>query len=163
MAAPSPTDHDRPAPGSYLDAVARVKGLRIGLISTPLTHSPVDPEVSRPPPMPLWLCESGARCAGDQLAGRPREFFASTRIIMGSGYGYAGERSRTAKAGKSPRMTWSRLSGNATRVRGGIPREQLEAPSWESKQLRDRWPCYSRTTTSCYRRRWPHRRSNWAN
>ena len=73
--------------GSYLEAVARTpRALRIGLISTPLTHSPVDPECSRAAADAAKLCENlGHRVQEIQLPVDPREFFASTRIIMGTG------------------------------------------------------------------------------
>ena len=73
--------------GSYLEAVARTpRALRIGLISTPLTHSPVDPECSRAAVDAAKLCENlGHRVQEIQLPVDPREFFASTRIIMGTG------------------------------------------------------------------------------
>lgn len=77
-----------PAPrGSYLDAVARApKGLRIGLIGTPLTHSPVDPECVRATADTARLCESlGHQVQEISLPVDPGEFFASTRIIMGVG------------------------------------------------------------------------------
>ncbi|MCB1730077.1 MAG: amidase, partial [Halieaceae bacterium] len=78
--APRPT-------GSYLDAVgATPKGLRIGLLTTPITHSPVDPECSRAAADAAKLCESlGHHVQEVQLPIDPREFFASTRIIMGTG------------------------------------------------------------------------------
>lgn len=73
--------------GNYLDAMARApKALRIGLISTPLTHSPVDSECSRAAANAAKLCESMGHSVEEiQLPVDPREFFGSTRIIMGTG------------------------------------------------------------------------------
>ena len=73
--------------GNYLDAVARVpKGLRIGLIVTPLTHSPVDPECVEATANAARLCEKlGHHVQEITLPVDPRDFFASTRIIMGTG------------------------------------------------------------------------------
>jgi Asp-tRNA(Asn)/Glu-tRNA(Gln) amidotransferase A subunit family amidase len=77
-----------PSPqGSYLDAVARVPGaLRIGLITTPLAQSPVDPECARAAANAARLCASlGHHVQEITLPLDPREFYASTRIIMGTG------------------------------------------------------------------------------
>lgn len=73
--------------GSYLEAVTRTPGaLRIGLVNTPLTHSPVDPECSGAAADAAALCEQlGHHVQEIQLPVDPREFFASTRIINGVG------------------------------------------------------------------------------
>jgi amidase len=77
-----------PSPqGDYLAAVRRApKALRIGLIGTPITHSPVAPECSKAVNNAATLCEHlGHHVSEVQLPVDPREFFASTRIIMGAG------------------------------------------------------------------------------
>lgn len=73
--------------GSYLDAVSIApKTLKVGFVNTPLTHSPVDPECSRAAADAATLCEKlGHHVQEIQLPVNPREFFASTRIIMGVG------------------------------------------------------------------------------
>ena len=73
--------------GDYLAAVSRVpKALRIGLIHTPITHSPVDTECVKAAENAAILCEGlGHHVSGIQLPVDPREFFAATRIIMGAG------------------------------------------------------------------------------
>ena len=73
--------------GDYLAAVSRApKALRIGLIGTPITHSPVDPECKKAAHNAAKLCEAlGHHVSEIQLPVEPREFFASTRIIMGAG------------------------------------------------------------------------------
>jgi Asp-tRNA(Asn)/Glu-tRNA(Gln) amidotransferase A subunit family amidase len=77
-----------PAPGgSYLEAVARApKPLRIGLIKTPVTHSPVHPQCALAAANAASLCESmGHRIGEVQLPVDPREFFGATGIVMGVG------------------------------------------------------------------------------
>ena len=76
----------RPA-RSYLDAVsAAPQALRIGLITKPITHSPVDPECSKAAADAAKLCESlGHHVQAIELPIDARVFFASTRIIMGAG------------------------------------------------------------------------------
>jgi Asp-tRNA(Asn)/Glu-tRNA(Gln) amidotransferase A subunit family amidase len=73
--------------GDYLTAVNKApKGLRIGLIGTPITHSPVDPECRRAVENAAKLCEELRHHVSEiQLPVDPQEFFASTRIIMGAG------------------------------------------------------------------------------
>lgn len=73
--------------GDYLTAVSRApKALRIGLIGTPITHSPVDPECVNAVSNAAKLCEDlGHHVSEIQLPVDPEEFFASTRIIMGTG------------------------------------------------------------------------------
>jgi amidase len=73
--------------GDYLAAVSRApKALRIGLIGTPITHSPIDPECSKAASNAAKLCEDlGHQVSEVQLPVDPREFFAATRIIMGAG------------------------------------------------------------------------------
>ena len=72
---------------SYLEAVSTApKALRIGLVTTPITHSPVDPECSKAAAAAAKLCENlGHHVEKVELPIDPREFFASTRIIMGAG------------------------------------------------------------------------------
>lgn len=77
-----------PAPdGSYLEAVGRApQSLRIGLIRTPVTHSPVDPQCELAAADAAKLCESmGHRVEEIQLPVDPREFFGATGIVMGVG------------------------------------------------------------------------------
>ena len=77
-----------PAPaGSYLEAVGRAPGaLKIGLVTTPITHSPVHPECAGAAAAAARLCESmGHHVEEVTLPIDPREFFASTRVIMGVG------------------------------------------------------------------------------
>jgi len=77
-----------PAPnGSYLEGVAREpKGLRIGLIKAPVTHSPVDPQCVLAAANAAKLCESmGHKVEEIQLPVDPREFFGATGIVMGAG------------------------------------------------------------------------------
>ena len=77
-----------PAPaGSYLEAVSRApRALRIGLVTTPITHSPVHPECAGAAADAAKLCESMGHHVEDvTLPIDPREFFASTRVIMGVG------------------------------------------------------------------------------
>lgn len=77
-----------PAPHrNYIEELSRPPGsLRIGLISTPITHSPIDPECSKAAANAAKLCESlGHHVEPVQLPVDPREFFASTRVIMGTG------------------------------------------------------------------------------
>lgn len=77
-----------PGPGrSYLEAVGMAPGpLRIGLVTTPITHSPVDAECSKAAADAAKLCENlGHHVQHVELPIEPREFFASTRIIMGVG------------------------------------------------------------------------------
>jgi amidase len=73
--------------GDYLSAVSRApKALRIGLVGTPITHSPVDPECSKAANNAATLCEQlGHHVSEIQLPVNPQEFFAATRIIMGAG------------------------------------------------------------------------------
>lgn len=73
--------------GDYLAAVSRApKSLRIGVIGTPITHSPIDPECSKAASNAAKLCEDlGHQVSEVQLPVDPREFFAATRIIMGAG------------------------------------------------------------------------------
>jgi amidase len=73
--------------GSYLEAAAAApRALRIGLITTPLTRSPVDPQCSKAAADAAKLCESlGHHVQEISLPVDPREFFASTRVIMGVG------------------------------------------------------------------------------
>lgn len=72
---------------NYLEAVSIApKALRVGLITTPITHSPVDPECSRAAADAAKVCEDlGHHVQEIALPIDPREFFASTRIIMGAG------------------------------------------------------------------------------
>lgn len=77
-----------PAPqGSYLEAVARApRPLRIGLIKTPVTHSPVDPQCELAASNAAKLCEQmGHKLEEIQLPVDPREFFGATGIVMGVG------------------------------------------------------------------------------
>jgi Asp-tRNA(Asn)/Glu-tRNA(Gln) amidotransferase A subunit family amidase len=77
-----------PAPaGSYLEAVGRAPGaLKIGLVTMPITHSPVHPECAGAAAAAARLCESmGHHVEEVTLPIDPREFFASTRVIMGVG------------------------------------------------------------------------------
>jgi Asp-tRNA(Asn)/Glu-tRNA(Gln) amidotransferase A subunit family amidase len=74
-----------PAPaGSYLEAVGRAPGaLKIGLVTMPITHSPVHPECAGAAAAAARLCESmGHHVEEVTLPIDPREFFASTRVIM---------------------------------------------------------------------------------
>ncbi|MCB1678415.1 MAG: amidase [Halioglobus sp.] len=76
----------RPA-RSYLE-VAGIppKNLRIGLITTPITHSPVDAECTRAAASAAQLCASLGHLVQEvTLPIDPRAFFASTRVIMGVG------------------------------------------------------------------------------
>jgi Asp-tRNA(Asn)/Glu-tRNA(Gln) amidotransferase A subunit family amidase len=62
------------------------KGLRIGLTTTPITHSTVDPECHKAVANAAKLCENlGHHVQETDLPVDPREFFAATRIIMGVG------------------------------------------------------------------------------
>jgi amidase len=72
---------------SYLEAVGIApKPLRIGLITTPITHSPVDPQCTVAAANAATLCESlGHSVQPVELPIDPRQFFSSTRIIMGVG------------------------------------------------------------------------------
>lgn len=72
---------------SYLDALRSAPAaLRVGLVTTPITHSPVDPECREAVVKAAKLCESlGHQVEEVELPIDPREFFASTRIIMGVG------------------------------------------------------------------------------
>jgi Asp-tRNA(Asn)/Glu-tRNA(Gln) amidotransferase A subunit family amidase len=73
--------------GSFLGAVGRApKALRIGLITTPVTHSPVDPECMLAARNAARLCETlGHRIEEAQLPVDPREFFGATGVVMGVG------------------------------------------------------------------------------
>lgn len=73
--------------GSYLNAVTRPpRTLRIGLIKTPVTHSPVDPECSLAASNAAKLCaDMGHQIEEVQLPIDPREFFGATGIVMGAG------------------------------------------------------------------------------
>lgn len=70
-------------PGSYLDAVAQApRPLRIGVISTPVTHSPVDPQCQLAAANAAKLCEAlGHSVAEVQLPVDPGEFFGATGIV----------------------------------------------------------------------------------
>lgn len=77
-----------PAPaGAYLNAVQRdPAALRIGLITTPVTHSPVHPECTSAAANAAKLCESlGHTVENVQLPVDPRAFFDATGTVMGAG------------------------------------------------------------------------------
>lgn len=77
-----------PAPaGSYLDAVVREpRSLRIGLVTTPVTQTAVDPECIKAAVAAAKLCEGlGHRVQELAVPVDPREFFAATGVIMGMG------------------------------------------------------------------------------
>jgi len=77
-----------PRPGrSYLQAARTAPGpLRIGLVTTPITHSPVHPECQQAAANAARLCaDLGHHVEDVTLPVEPREFFASTRVIMGVG------------------------------------------------------------------------------
>ena len=73
--------------GDYLTAVNRPpNALRIAVIGTPITYSPVHPECSKAASNAAKLCATlGHHVSEIQLPVDPPEFFASTRIIMGAG------------------------------------------------------------------------------
>ena len=58
-------------------------GARMGLLTTPITHSPVDPECSRRLPTRRSF-ESPSICSKRYNYPSIRAVFASTRIIMGT-------------------------------------------------------------------------------
>ncbi len=73
--------------GSYLKAMEQAPApLRIGLITTPITHSPVDNECLQAVNDAAKLCESlGHHVELIQLPVDPREFFTATGFVMGAG------------------------------------------------------------------------------
>lgn len=72
---------------SYLSEVSRApKALRIGLITTPITYGDVDPQCSKAAADAATLCEGFGHSVDDiTLPIDSRDFFGSTRIIMGAG------------------------------------------------------------------------------
>lgn len=77
-----------PAPaGLYLNAVQREPGaLRIGLVTTPVTHSPVHPECTAAAANTAKLCDSLGHAVDEvQLPVDPRAFFDATGKVMGIG------------------------------------------------------------------------------
>lgn len=73
-------------PGKFLDAVSQApKRLRIGLIKTPVTQSPVDPQCELAAAKAAKLCEDlGHHVEEVHLPIDPGEFFAATGAITGS-------------------------------------------------------------------------------
>jgi amidase len=73
--------------GNYLDAVSQApRPLRIGLIKTPVTHSPVDPQCELAAANTAKLCENmGHKVEEVQLPVDPREFFGAAGVVMGVG------------------------------------------------------------------------------
>lgn len=73
--------------GSYLDAVQREPlPLRIGLVTTPVTQSPVDPQCTLAAANAARLCETlGHKVEEVQLPVEPKAFFEATGIVMGVG------------------------------------------------------------------------------
>ena len=77
-----------PAPsGTFLDAASRApKALRIGLVTTPITRSPVDPECTKAAADAAKLCESlGHKVEHVDLPVDPMEFFGAFGVVMGVG------------------------------------------------------------------------------
>lgn len=77
-----------PAPQHpYLEQILRPpQALRIGLITTPVTHSVVHPECSKAADNAAKLCEDlGHSVEHVRIPINPRDFFASARIVMGVG------------------------------------------------------------------------------
>ncbi|MCB1690486.1 MAG: amidase [Halioglobus sp.] len=76
----------RPPGNNYLDAVSQAPGsLRIGLIRTPVTHSPVDPQCELAAANAAKLCENlGHKVEEVQLPLDPAEFFGATGVVMGA-------------------------------------------------------------------------------
>lgn len=72
--------------GSYLDAVSQAPGsLRIGLIKTAVTHSPVDPQCELAAANAATLCEDlGHKIEEVQLPIDPGEFFGATGDVTGA-------------------------------------------------------------------------------
>jgi Asp-tRNA(Asn)/Glu-tRNA(Gln) amidotransferase A subunit family amidase len=73
--------------GSFLEATQRApKPLRIGLVTAPVTHSPVDKECLQAVNDTAKLCESlGHQLEPVQLPVDPREFFTATGVVMAAG------------------------------------------------------------------------------
>jgi len=73
--------------GSFLDAIQRApKPLRIGLVTMPITRSPVDKECLQAVNDTAKLCETlGHRVEPVQLPVDPREFFTATGFVVGAG------------------------------------------------------------------------------
>ena len=75
------------ADGSFLAAAGQApRALRIGQITTPVTHSPVDPQCTLAAGNAAKLCETlGHGVEEVQLPIDPREFFGATGVVMGVG------------------------------------------------------------------------------
>lgn len=73
-------------PGSYLQAVSQhPASLRIGLIRTPVTHSPVDPQCALAAANAAKLCEGlGHKVEAVNLPLDPAEFFGATGTVTGA-------------------------------------------------------------------------------
>lgn len=72
--------------GSYLEAVSKApRPLRIGLIKTPVTHSPVDPQCALAAANAAKLCEGlGHKVEEVILPVDPGEFFGATGAVTGA-------------------------------------------------------------------------------
>ena len=73
-------------PGNFLEAVSQApKPLRIGLVTTPVTHSPVDPQCALAAANAAKLCEDlGHKVEEIQLPLDPAEFFGATGVVTGA-------------------------------------------------------------------------------
>jgi amidase len=139
-----------PAPnGRYLDGVTRApKALRIGLIKTPVTHSPVHPECAFAAANAAKLCESlGHHVEEAQLPVDPRAFFDAFSVVIGVTGTVARVRAREQQLGRKVTkddlepVMWRRYHANSsiTGEQLAQARETLESITRQVAQLQERY------------------------